>query len=200
MSCIPGAKPFTNMTHVSSQAFEITGLDDISGLSMRNNLSTSIRSALVILHRHQIANWKIYLKLWYTVGSLQCTALFMTKLSLLILFHRIFVTPAFRLATKILGVIMALWWIGTFLADNLICLPIEHNWNPAIPARCGNKQLVAIIPPIPWIITDLVILLMPVTMVWKLHLPVLQRVGLVGLFLLGGLYVFSILARLETEN
>jgi hypothetical protein len=84
---------------------------------------------------------------------------------------------------------MVFWWIGTILADTLICIPIEHNWNPTIPAHCGNKQLLAIIPPIPWIVTDLVILLMPLPMVWKLHLPRLQRVGLVGLFLLGGLCV-----------
>ncbi len=200
MSCIQRAQPFTNMIDASSQAFEIMGLDDISGPSIRDNLSTSIRSALVVLHWHQVANWKLYLKLWYTVSSLQCTALFMMKTSLLILFHRIFVTPSFRLTTKVLGGIMALWWIGTFLAINLICLPIEHNWNSAILAHCGNQKLVAIIPPIPWIITDLVVLLMPVTMVWRLHLPVLQRVGLAGLFLLGGLYVSSILARLKTQN
>lgn len=105
------------------------------------------------------------------------------------LFHRIFITPAFRLATKILGGIMLFWWIGTIFADTLICIPIAHNWNPRIPAHCGNKQLLAIIPPIPWIVTDLVILLMPLPMVWKLQLPRLQRVGLAGLFLLGGLYV-----------
>ena len=103
------------------------------------------------------------------------------------LFHRIFITPAFRLAIKIIGVIMVLWWIGTILADTLICIPVEHNWNPKIPAHCGNQQLAAIVPPILWIVTDLVILLMPLPMVWNLHLPRLQRVGLAGLFMLGGL-------------
>lgn len=84
---------------------------------------------------------------------------------------------------------MVFWWIGTILADTLICIPIQHNWNLTFLAHCGNKQLLAIIPPIPWIVTDLVILLMPLPIVWKLHLPRLQRVGLAGLFLLGGLYV-----------
>jgi hypothetical protein len=113
----------------------------------------------------------------------------LTKLSLLVLFHRIFVTPTFRNATKIIGMIVVLWWVGTILADSLICIPIEHNWNPEIPAHCGNKQLLAIIPPIPWIATDLALLLMPMPMVYKLHLPGLQRVGLAALFLLGGLHV-----------
>lgn len=83
---------------------------------------------------------------------------------------------------------MILWWIGTVLADSLICLPVAHLWNPEIPAHCGNKQLLDIIPPIPWIVTDLAILLMPMPMVYKLHVPGFQRLGLAGLFLLGGLY------------
>ena len=107
------------------------------------------------------------------------------------LFHRIFITSGFRLAIKIIAVIMVMWWMGTILADNLICLPIEHNWDPTVPAQCGNKQLLAKIPPIPWIVTDFAILIMPLPMVWKLHMPALQRIGLGGLFLLGGLYVSS---------
>lgn len=115
----------------------------------------------------------------------------MTKSALLILYHRVFIVPAFRAATKVLGVTMTLWWIGTILADTLICILVSHNWDPTVLARCGNKDLVAKIPPVPWIVTDLVVLLMPMTMVWKLHLPRLQRVGLAGLFLLGGLCVLS---------
>ena len=82
---------------------------------------------------------------------------------------------------------MVLWWIGTILAHCLICIPIELNWNPTASGHCGNKQLVAIIPPIFWIVTDLVIIIMPLPMVWNLHLPRLQRVGLAALFMLGGL-------------
>ncbi len=88
-----------------------------------------------------------------------------------------------------IGIIVVVWWVGTILADALMCIPIEHNWNPEIPAHCGNKQLLAILPPIPWIVTDLAILIMPMPMVYKLQLPGLQRVGLAALFLLGGLYI-----------
>lgn len=108
------------------------------------------------------------------------------------LFHRIFVTPGFRLTVKVIAVMMVIWWIGTVLADSLICIPIKHNWIPSVPAHCGNKKLLFIIPPIPWIITDAVILIMPLPMVWKLQLPTIQRVGIAGLFLLGGLCVLPL--------
>lgn len=128
-------------------------------------------------------------QLWYTVGTLQCTSLMLTKLSLLMLFHRIFVPRPFRIATKVIGGIVIVWWIGTIFADALICLPIGHGFNPKVPGNCGDKQLLAVLPPIPWIVTDLAILIMPIPMVWNLHLPRVQRIGLVCLFLLGGLYV-----------
>lgn len=108
-------------------------------------------------------------------------------MSLCILFYRIFVTPAFRLAVKIVGAITLLGYIGTLLADALVCIPVSKTWYADQPGHCGNKHLLAILPPIQWIATDMALLLMPVTMVWRLHLPRLKRVGLAALFLLGGL-------------
>ncbi|MCJ1279146.1 hypothetical protein MMC21_006970 [Puttea exsequens] len=137
-------------------------------------------------------------QLWYTVGTLQCTGLLLTKISVLMLFHRIFIIPVFRLLLKIIGVVMLLWWVGTILADTLICIPIAANWDPTISAHCGNKQSLAIVPPIPWIVTDLIILLMPLPMVWKLQLPRLQKVGLACLFLLGGFAMVASCVRYST--
>lgn len=84
---------------------------------------------------------------------------------------------------------MVFRWVGSILADTLNSIPIKYNWNPTIRGHCGNKQLLAKVPPIPRIITDLAILLMPLPMVWTLQLPHLQRLRLAGLFLLGSLYV-----------
>ena len=83
--------------------------------------------------------------------------------------------------------VVILWWIETFFADAFSCMPVESNWNRSIRGKCGNKFLLGILTPIPWIATDLAILLMPLPMVWKFHLPTVQRIGLGGLFLLGGL-------------
>lgn len=150
---------------------------------------------LITLHNEQVVDFQ---KLWHTVGALQPSALAVTKLSVLILYRRVFITQAFRISTWILGVVVLLWWIGTFFADVFICIPVERNWNPSIAGHCGNKQLVGIITPIPWIVTDLIILLMPLPMVWRLHLPGVQRVGLGGLFLLGGFALVSSCVRYST--
>ena len=86
-----------------------------------------------------------------------------------------------------MGIIVTLWWIGNFFADALICIPVQMNWDPTVKGHCGNARLLGIVTPLPWIATDLAILILPLPMIWHLHLPTLQKFGLVGLFLLGGL-------------
>lgn len=110
-----------------------------------------------------------------------------TKLSILLLFRRIFVQPLFRTCTTIVGIIIGLWWFGNFFADALICIPVEKNWIPDLPGHCGNKHLLFILPPIAGIVTDVMLLVMPMPMLRTLHVPRIQKVGLAGLFCLGGL-------------
>lgn len=110
-----------------------------------------------------------------------------TKLSIVILYQRIFVTRTFRIWTWIVGSFIALWWFGNFFGDALICIPVRKNWEPDTPGHCGNKHLLFILPPIAGIFTDAVLLIMPLPMLRTLHVPRLQKFGLAGLFFLGGL-------------
>ncbi|KAI4245700.1 MAG: hypothetical protein LQ352_006520 [Teloschistes flavicans] len=147
---------------------------------------------LVTLNQSQFINFN---KLWYAVGLLQPTIMAATKLSILLLFRRIFVQSVFRTCTTIVGVIIALWWFGNFFADALICIPIRKNWIPDLPGHCGNKHLLFILPPIAGIVTDVMLLVMPMTMLRTLHVPRMQKFGLAGLFCLGGFTLFF-----ETED
>ncbi|KAI4094994.1 MAG: hypothetical protein LQ344_001841 [Seirophora lacunosa] len=63
---------------------------------------------------------------------------------------------------------------------------MEYNWNKNIKGHCGSTKLNRDLNPLPWIITDFAILVMPIPMVRKLQLPRSQKFGLAGLFLLGG--------------
>lgn len=111
-----------------------------------------------------------------------------TKLSILLLFRRIFVQPIFRTCTTIVGIIIGLWWFGHFFADALICIPVQKNWIPDSPGHCGNKHLLFILPSIAGIGTDVMLLTMPMPMpmpmpmLKTLHVPRIQKVGLAGLF------------------
>ena len=110
-----------------------------------------------------------------------------TKMSILLLLRKIFVHPIFRMCTTIVGVVIFLWGFGNFFADALICIPVQKNWVPDRPGHCGNKHLLFILPPIAGIVTDVVLLIMPMPMLRTLHVPRIQKFGLAGLFCLGGL-------------
>jgi hypothetical protein len=65
------------------------------------------------------------------------------------------------------------------------CDPIEAQWNITIADKtCISFGAVYITGSTPNVVTDLLILLMPVPYVWRLHAPVSQRLILVGMFML----------------
>ena len=111
----------------------------------------------------------------------------MAKLSVLLQLKRIFVIPWFRKLMYVLLTVVGVWWLGSLLAYALICIPPKANWDPTIPHHCGNAHILNVLDPLPWIITDFVILLCPMPMVRTLHLSNSKKVGLVGVFLTGGL-------------
>lgn len=123
---------------------------------------------------------------YYVSGFLQPTCIASAKVAILILYYKVFATRGFRIAVWTLAAIVAVWYVGTVLAGALICMPVEYNWNKNIKGHCGSTKLNRDLNPLPWIITDFAILVMPIPMVRKLQLPRSQKFGLAGLFLLGG--------------
>lgn len=81
--------------------------------------------------------------------------------------------------------IIGAWWIAISLGAALICSPVKSAWDPDTPGSCGNQYVLDIIAPIPWILTDFVILFAPLPAVVKLQMPSRQKVALIGLLFIG---------------
>jgi hypothetical protein len=84
-----------------------------------------------------------------------------------------------------------LWALGTFLVGALMCLPVEKFWKPSIEGSCIDSASFYYGQQIPNILTDLIILIMPLKIVWALPISKTQRLLLSGVFMVGGLYVAS---------
>ena len=134
-------------------------------------------------------------QVFYAAGLLQPALLAASKLSILILLHRIFITRGFRLTAWILMGIVAAWYISITLGAALICLPIKSLWDPTVPGHCGNQYLFDRIVPVPWIVTDFAILVAPLPVIRSLNMSMRTKVIVVGLFLIGCLYVSAMLGR-----
>lgn len=124
-----------------------------------------------------------------TVCSLLTYSLTITsvKLSLLLLYRRIFDTPAFRRRSLVVGVACVVWWVVEVFTDIFQCHPFEAAFDPAslFTNRCINLQSYYFGITASNMGLDIIMLLLPLHMVWNLKLPIKQKVCLSGIFSMG---------------
>ena len=92
------------------------------------------------------------------------------------------------LAADIVAAIVFLWGFGVIVISSATCIPFEKLWMPTIPGGCINLPKLYYGSQIPNIITDAIILMMPVKVVWNLHVSKTRKYLLLGIFALGLLY------------
>ena len=115
------------------------------------------------------------------------TTVALTKVSLLLMYCRIFPVPSMRISCWILGTLSVCWCISIIIVCVFQCTPIAKAWNPTIPGHCINLKGSFIGNAIPNILTDVAILTLPMPKVWHLHTTLIQKGQLSVLFLLGSL-------------
>ncbi|CAG8300760.1 unnamed protein product [Penicillium salamii] len=126
------------------------------------------------------------------------TAVALTKISILLMYARIFPTKGFRIASIILGVVSISWAISIIFVSVFQCTPVARAWNPTIPGTCINLKGSFIGNAVPNIVTDIAILSLPVRAVWGLHVNLVHRLSVIGMFLLGSFVIFTSIYRFTT--
>jgi hypothetical protein len=102
---------------------------------------------------------------------------------------RIFSVKTFRITGYIVLALCVAWSIMTILIAFLLCRPLGYNWNLLPTAgHCGNQLHAYAAVGITDIITDAMILVLPMPMIYGLHLPKANKIALAGLMCLGILY------------
>jgi hypothetical protein len=125
-----------------------------------------------------------YAKIALAVQVLYGVALGFIKLSIICMLRRIFRTSGrlFLSATWAAIGLCVLWALYTAVLPFSICSPVESAWGAAAPVRCGRMieayAAVAILD----IITELVIVALPMKMVHQLQLKPAHKIGLYGIF------------------
>ncbi|KAK2594139.1 hypothetical protein QQS21_008138 [Conoideocrella luteorostrata] len=114
-----------------------------------------------------------------------------TKVSLLLMYYRIFRHEYFKKLAWAIGAFVWAWVICITFLFIFICVPVQKLWYPQIPGRCINQVGTWIANAASTILTDLVILLMPIPQIWKLQLRKTEKIGLTFAFSLGFFVVFA---------
>jgi hypothetical protein len=115
-------------------------------------------------------------------------AIALIKFSILIFYRRLFPGRGFLIALLSVGGFVLAWWITNVTITFLQCRPFAYHWDKTIPeGKCLNTFATLVSLAILNMITDVAILSLPVTRVWKLQMPIHQRLAVIGIFMLGGL-------------
>jgi hypothetical protein len=123
-------------------------------------------------------------------------ALFLTKVSILLLYLRLFPDKQFVKTCWVIIASMAAFLIWTVFGWMFMCTPVDYFWIKSIKGRCFNPLWVYFTNAPFQIVTDFVLFGLPLPILRKLQLPRRQKTSLVLLFGIGLLYVPSSIAYL----
>jgi hypothetical protein len=131
----------------------------------------------------QVTSWA---KSIYALEWLYLPAVALPKISILLLYLRIFQNRAERMISHALIYIVLINWIAYLIAASLQCFPFAYQWDKTIKGgTCVDQPVFYRTVSAPNIATDLVILLLPIRMILELKTSSSRKVGLSLVFLSG---------------
>ncbi|RAL15812.1 putative integral membrane protein Pth11-like [Aspergillus homomorphus CBS 101889] len=141
-------------------------------------------------------NLDVYFQIGWSNGFVYPLCIAFIKLSILASYKRLFAARSMSLAVNLVATIVVLWVVIVSITGVLMCVPVAKFWHRAIPGRCLDAASFYYGQQIPNIVTDVVILLMPLKSVWALPISKTQRALLSGVFLVGILTLIFDIVRL----
>lgn len=109
-----------------------------------------------------------------------------SKLSLLALYYRVFRFGYFKLACWVVAALVLVWALAATISLFFLCIPLEKYWDSSIHGRCIDYAPVRLANSLATIVTDVMILCLPIPQIWRLHgLRGTEKLGLSILFTLG---------------
>lgn len=117
---------------------------------------------------------------------LWAVAVCLPKVSILVLYSRIFTMPHFILGARVTGVFVFLLGLGTVLGAFFQCQPFAFNWDTTIAGgHCSDQVLSFKITGVLNVVLDVVVLLLPMPHLYMLELAPVKKAILMVTFALG---------------
>ncbi|KAI9718448.1 MAG: hypothetical protein M1812_004169 [Candelaria pacifica] len=126
-----------------------------------------------------------YLQLQFASILVYMLAIFFVKLSVLQLYLRIDTSKAYRITVWTLIALTIAYHFASLVAHFATCIPVSKQWYPRKPGHCFDKKKLAVSRAILNVVNDVVILLVPLSVLRKLQLPWKQKIALSAVFSTG---------------
>ncbi|KAH8756854.1 hypothetical protein BGZ57DRAFT_772220, partial [Hyaloscypha finlandica] len=137
------------------------------------------------------------LKYFYAAQILYSLAQVLAKLSILLLYLRIFPRPKFRLATYIAIAVLIIDGIVYMLVPAFECLPVRSVWDRSVPGKCLNLPAIIYTGASTGIIMDFVIICLPISELKTLNLTLRKKITLGLMFSVGSFACITSIIRLK---
>ncbi len=155
-------------------------------------LSVAIQTAVVYgygMHKADLtADEQEAALMWFFIAQTPYkVTVCLNKVSVILLYLRIFVAKSFRLASFAVLFVVVGYGIGGIAATIWQCVPIRGAWDKSTTATCINSDIFWVAYAVLNIVTDVMVMALPIVPIMKLQLKLRDRILLCGVFTLGGL-------------
>ncbi|KAF6232414.1 hypothetical protein HO173_009519 [Letharia columbiana] len=109
------------------------------------------------------------------------------RASIVFLYIRIFPTRFFRIVCYLVLAVNLCFFVGTILADCLICQPISYRWDRTVggTGSCGDQKSLDLFIGIFNLFLDVTAVVLPMPVLWGLKMAVGKKMMLSGMFGMG---------------
>lgn len=126
---------------------------------------------------------------WFNAATIVYAPVILgTKIAIILLYRRVFLPHkggSFDWFLRLFIIILTIFYLSTMCVKIWECSPREKIWNASIPGHCVNVSSLLNASGLFNCITDIMMLLIPVKSVWRLHMSLRQKVGVVAIFTVG---------------
>ena len=130
--------------------------------------------------------------------------LFFTKMSFCFQYLRIFPGKRMRIAIYITIAASVIYILQSVLTMVLMCQPLSSFWEDGgfiVPGKCLDFKTTLYISAAINLVTDIMIILLPIPGLKSLQLPAREKIGLIAVFSLGlGLVIQTIISHLSRQE
>lgn len=125
----------------------------------------------------------VFYSAWYFV------TMTLPKLAICVLYRRLFPQRPVFIILCVTAAILIGTATGALIADLAACRPFEANWAPAEvqATHCLDKEPLFVWSNFPNIVTDAVMLILPLPIVWRLHTSFQLKIALTITFVIGSM-------------
>ena len=132
------------------------------------------------------------LKALYACYIIYDISITLPKISALLFYARVFGTQQklFRYALYVTHGLAVAWLITVSLIGVFLCDPVKKQWEPTTKGHCHPNTLLWLTSAIPSVVIDLILLLLPLPMLWRLQMKTSRRLLVMTVFGCGYWSVF----------